>query len=124
MAVAGWIAAGGIAVRLPRALSTALDGHHPDLVVHVHVLVGDGAVRPRIARTWRFHGHWCLRHCTAVEQPWNDALAWHSRCYDRRHAHRRADRVAVLPLPHRGALLRPGYAGPERHRASGHHGDP
>ncbi len=51
----------------------------------VHVLVGDGPVRPGVARPWRVHGDRRLCHRAAVEQLRADTLARHPR----RHAGRR-----------------------------------
>ena len=41
----------------------------------------------------------------------------------RRRGRRAGDRVALLPLPHRRPLFRPGDAGAQRHRAAGDHRD-
>src|SRR5579859_8073687 len=115
--------AGGAAVRLSRAVPAAPDGDHPDLVVHVHVLVGDGAIRAGLARTWRVHGDRRVCDRAAMELPRADALAGHSGGDVGGDADRGGDRMAVLQIPHRGPLLRARDAGVERDRAAGDHGD-
>ena len=111
------------AVRLSRTVPDASADRRADLVVDVHLLVGDGPVRPGLARPWRVHGDRRLYHRAAVEQFRAHALARHPR----RHAgrrHRRADhRLSLLPLPHHRPLLRAGDAGAERDRAAGDHRD-
>ena len=69
---------GGAAVRLPRALPAAHRGDHPDLVVRLYLLVGDGTLRPGVARAWRVLRHRRLRHRAAVEQLPPDAVDRHS----------------------------------------------
>ncbi len=66
-ALGGRRRAGRAAVRLPLALSAAHPGHHPDLVVRLHVVVGHGPVRSGVARPRRLHGDRRLRDGAGVE---------------------------------------------------------
>ena len=99
------------------------DRDRPDLVVDVHVLVGDGTLRPGLAGSRRLHGDRCVCHRIAVEPFPSDAVDRHSDRRVRRRRRGAGDRVAVLPVPHRGPLLRPGDAGAQCHRAAGDHRD-
>src|SRR4051794_17610527 len=110
--MAGGAGVGRAAVRVSRTISAAPAHHRADLVVHVHLLVGDGAVRPGFARSWRLHGDRRLRDRVAVESLPPYSVAWHSSGDPCRHADRAVDRLSLLSLPHHWPLLRPGDAGP------------